>query len=162
MATGNVSAIDSDVWQLIETKTISGGNTYTFSGLNGAYRKLMIAFDMTSGYSSYPCMRFNADDTEKYAGGPFAGDFAGSSNRERTKIWLVNSPVYDGKFNCVMVFNNTDQVAPKCAEFGVSNYAADITNAVYLGTSSISSVTAFCAGGDNFGSGTIKLYGLVA
>lgn len=162
MATGSVSAIDSDVWQLIETKTISGGNTYTFSGLGGAYRKLMIAFDMTSGYSSYPCLRFNGDSGEKYAGGPFSGDFAGSSNRERTKIFLVSSPVYDSQFNCVMVWNNTDQIAPKCAEFGVSNYAADITNAVYLGTSPVSSVTALCHGGDNFGSGTIKLYGLVA
>ena len=162
MATNSVSAVDSDAWQLIETKTVSGGNTQTFSGLNGAYRKLMIVFDMTSGYSSYPGLRFNGDDGAKYAGGPVSTDMAGSSNRERTKIHLVASPIYDSQFNCVMVWNNTDQVAPKCAEFGVSNYASDITNAVYIGTSPISSVTAFCIGGDNFGSGTIKLYGLVA
>lgn len=162
MATSSVSAIDSEVWQLIETKTISGTNTQTFSGLGGAYKKLMLACDMTSGYSSYPCMRFNGDSGDKYAGGPTNSDGSGSSNRARDKIYLVASPIYDSQFNCVMVFNNTHGIGPKYAEAGVSNYAADISNALYLGTDPISSVTVFCSGGDNFGSGTMKLYGLVA
>lgn len=162
MATGSVSAVDSDVWQLIETKSVSNGNTYTFSNLSGAYKKLMLVFDTTAGYSSYPCMRFNADDSAKYAGGPTNSDGSGSSNREKNKIFLVASPVYDSQFNCMIVWTNTDQIAPKYVEAGVSNYAADLSNGVYLGTDPITSVTAFCGGGDNFGSGTIKLYGIMA
>ena len=163
MATSNVSALDPTDWSLIETKTISTAtSSFDFTGLGGKYKKLLLALNCAlSGNNGYFTMTFNSDTGTNYAGGPDSGDGSGSSNREKSRIWLTATPTYDYQMNGYIQWANCDSIAPKVAEGGVSNYAANISNAVYLGTSAISSlqvnvitVTA--------NSGTIRLYGIVA
>jgi hypothetical protein len=162
MATGSVSASDPTNWILVETKSIaSATSSFDFTGLGGTYKKLMLVLNCAlSGNNGYFTMTFN-NDGSNYAGGPTNSDGSGSSNRAKDKIWLTASPTYDYQMNGFIQWANCDSTAPKIAEKGVSNYAADISNAVYLGTSAITSlqvqvitVTA--------NSGTIQLYGILA
>lgn len=163
MATSNVSALDPTDWSLIETKTISSNtSSFTFSSLGGKYKKLLLALNCgVTGNNGYFTMTFNNDTDPNYAGGPTNSDGSGSSNREKNKIWLVASPTYDYQMNGYVQWANCDSVAPKVIEKGVSNYAADLSNGVYLGTSAVSSLEVQVIT-VSANSGTIKLYGIVA
>jgi hypothetical protein len=162
MATSNVSALDPTDWSLIETKTISTStSSFDFTGLGGKYKKLLLALNCgVTGNNGYFTMTFN-NDAENYAGGPTNSDGSGSSNRAKDKIWLTASQTYDYQMNGFIQWANCDSTVPKIAEKGVSNYAADISNAVYLGTSAISSLQVQVIT-VSANSGTIKLYGIVA
>jgi hypothetical protein len=163
MATGSVSALDPNSWSLIETKTISSStSSFTFSSLGGKYKKLLLALNCgLTGNNGYFTMTFNNDTDANYAGGPDTGDGSGSSNREKNKIWLTATPTYDYQMNGYIQWANCDSVVPKVVEGGVSNYACDVSNGVYLGTSVVSSLEVQVLT-VSANSGTVKLYGIVA
>jgi hypothetical protein len=156
MATGSVSAIDTDNWQLIETKTISSStSSINFTGLAGAYKNLMMAWNV-SGDNYYLTMRINGDTDNNYSGAAPTTDGLGASNQTKTLIWLANST---GSTNVGYVVwtncNSTDM--PKIITKGW-NTLAPIGGGIYWSFSVVDSIQLQNAG-NNISSGTVKLYG---
>ena len=61
MATGSVSALDQDNWQLITTTSPSAQTSFTLaSGISG-YKKLMLAFSFIQNVNDGVRMSFNGD-----------------------------------------------------------------------------------------------------
>lgn len=163
MATGSISASDPTNWILLETKTATSVVTvYDFTGLGGKYKKLMVALNSVgcNTTSSYAVVQFNGDTSTNYAGGPTNSDGSGSSNRERSKIWMTASPAYEYYINGFVQFANCDSAAPKILERGVTNYAADVSNGCWMGSATVDSLQVTVVGGGLFTNGTISLFGI--
>ena len=113
MATGSVSALDQDTYQLIATNTTTSGATSTFSGLSG-YKKYIIAWEgVTQDTSGNAYLQFNSDTGNNYFGGIYLID--GTSNtfrnkRDRVKLTWDN---FNTTMNGYISIENVNNGAPK-------------------------------------------------
>ena len=151
MATGTVSSINYDNWQLISTTTMAGATSYTVSSLTG-YKTLRVAVeDCVKSVADHLIFRLNGNSAAgKYAGrGGTVGYYylSGSASTASAGAFTI----YDA-----------NQSVPHSLE--IPGYGGTIDSAgVYLDPTPITSFTITSdAGTATLNSGTIKVYGIAA
>jgi hypothetical protein len=150
MATGQVSSITGDTWQLISTTTMAGAASYTVSSLTG-YKTLMVAIaSVTKSAADNLTVRFNGDTAVgNYArmGGNFSAFYLTTTT---TTTHAAAFTIYD-----------TNQSAPHRLE--ITGYTNTTDSAgVYLDPTPITSFTITTDGAATLTGGTIKVYGIAA
>ena len=151
MATGTVSSVTGDVWQLIASNTPTTSPTeIVFSSISG-YKTIMVVYKgITTGGTSSLSFKCNADGTTgNYAGG-------NSTGTENAIILVNNSSSTRGGF--AIVYDVDKSIAHKVDVAVVTNVS---TTQAYVNPVPITSITAYAAG-QTFTGGTIYLYGIAA
>lgn len=159
MAVGTVSASNTDdIWQLIATNTPSAATTSTFSSISG-YKKLMLTYQLTCASNARYYVRLNSDSTAGNYGGMTLLWASLGGARPDDRLMMTAYP--DTSTTGYWVLADTDKTTPKFIEkFG--GVSVGTLNGIYLGTSSVSSLTIAENDGGYAFSGTIKLYGVAA
>ena len=150
MATGQVSSITGDTWQLISTTTMAGAGSYTVSSLTG-YKTLMVAIaGATKSAADNLVVTFNGDT----ASGNYARLAGGNP---RFYIGTTTTTAHAAAFTIY----DTDQSAPH--RFETPGYTGTRSfMGVYLDPTPITSFTITTDGAANLTGGTIKVYGIAA
>jgi hypothetical protein len=156
MATGQVSSITSDNWQLIATNTTTSGTTSSFSF--SGYKRLLLTFNHTTAASAKAYMRFNGASTN-YGGGTWVNEYNGQFYVSNTYIGLdgISSTAHDG----YAIIENATEGAPKIIK-GASNddgYVCSI-DSCWNNTAALTSILITTA--STFSAGSISLYGIAA
>lgn len=162
MATGSVSALDQDTWQLVQTNTTTSGSTSTFSGLSG-YKKYILTFEgVTLSSDVITTLTFNSSTSNyfgrislwgepNYQGGAGNGIPLNYSNR-RTSM------------NGLFVIDNVTNGAPRTVQGTYNTANAEGTAPLYvdggwLDLAAITSIVLTPSSG-TFTAGSMKLYGI--
>ena len=165
MATGTVSSVSSDNWQLINTTTLSGStSTVTISGISG-YKKLRlhIAALNVSSTGGIRMLRFNGDST-------YANYIGGSQGPNQTYskggagMIPLNADTNETTIYTYVDIDNADQSTPKAYDGVNGNYDNGFMvfiKGLYAG-SAITSLAITDSNGNTMSSGTLKLYGIAA
>lgn len=156
MATGSVSAIDQDSWQLIETKTSLNSTSINFTGLAGAYKNLMMTWNVSTG-NSYLSLRVNGETGDYYSGCCYTTDGLGAVNQTKTQLWLSNSPG-STHLGYVVLTNCNSTTMSKIITNGWNTSGGGPFGGIYYSLSTVSSIQLECSG-SNVSSGTISLFG---
>jgi hypothetical protein len=169
MATGTVSSINQDNWQLIGTNSPTSGTSTSFTGLSG-YKKYMLVWapiTFTASTSTRITATFNADSTSgNYASVATDGvSYSGAGTYNTVRDTAISLSGYTAATHTgYLIIDNANQAIPKvCSGQG---YSTDqgyycMLNGVWLSTSTITSIELNRAGGSQtISSGTIKLYGI--
>ena len=157
MATGSVSALDQDTWQLIATNTTTSGTTSTFSSLSG-YKKYMVTWEGVARASGGVTLTFNGS-TSGYSGGDILA-YSSSQQTSHSGIRCAWNGIA-GASSGFYLIDNVNNGAPKIVKGeitdGNDNWIQHISGA-WLNTDAITSIT-FTSGGA-FSAGSMKLYGI--
>jgi hypothetical protein len=157
MATGQVSSITSDNWQLIATNTTTSGTTSSFSF--SGYKRLLLTWNVNTAASSNIYFLLNGATTN-YGGGTWVNEYNGQFNVSNTAIY-INGIVQSGNKDGYCIIENAAAGAPKLVngfdnENGyVSTIASSWNNTAALTSLAITTSSAFNAG-------SISLYGIAA
>jgi hypothetical protein len=112
MATGTVSSISGDNWQLVATNTPTSGttNTTTFSSLSG-FKKYMVM--LKTGQTSAGSFYFTINGGS--GGGVIGGGYInkGSQGQANSSGTLVLSDGNTGTMHGGVIIDNTDKPGPK-------------------------------------------------
>ena len=162
MATGSVSALDQDTYQLIATNTTTSGSTSTFSSLSG-YKEYLITWNgvsTSSNGASY--LQFNSDTGTNYFGGISLGEADGTFENKSDRIRLHYSSLRTTLSGYISI-KNVNNGAPKIVVGTTSgnaenNWQVDISGG-WLTTDAITSMV-ITTGGGTFSAGSMKLYGI--
>jgi hypothetical protein len=157
---------------LISTTALSGSSTVTVSSLSG-YNQLMILCDnvSTTGTYSSMTMRFNSDSTSKYS---VTGTIASPPDNKvfalyndynsATNVYLGEPGSSAGDYGGIrMLVSGANAAGIKTCDYFTSFVATTSArnisgNAIYTGTSVISSVSLTTSSG-NFDTGNIYIWG---
>ena len=165
MAVGTVSSVSGDVWQLINTTTLSGAtSTVTISSIAG-YKKLrlhVIALNVgTTG--GIRMLRFNGDSAyASYVGGSQGPNTTYS--RGGAGMIPLNADSNEGTIYTYIDIDNADQSTPKAYDGVNGNYDNGFMvfiKGLYAG-SAITSLAITDSNGNTMSSGTVKLYGIAS
>ena len=162
MATGSVSALDQDTYQLIATNSTTSGSTSTFSGLSG-YKQYMIAWENVSqGTNGNAFLRFNSDTADNYFGGMNLG-YTTSTRNKRDRIKLTWDD-YNQTINGYLLITNVNNGAPRLVEGlfidSQENINYQFIKGGYTPTTAITSIVITAGGAGSFTAGSMKLYGI--
>lgn len=166
MATGLVSSINYDNWQLIATNTPTSGTSSTISGISG-YKKLMVVvknITMSGGSAWYNLIRFNSDSNTNYVSTVNAG---GSTKYYNYGIAL---DVYDtaaGVRSAVVTIDNVLGIGakPVSGTGGNTDNGFAMVQGAWISDSAITSITLVASAGSNTftsNTGTFSVYGIAA
>lgn len=172
-ATGPTGAGAS--WTYIGAVDSTSGTTVNFSGLNGAYKELLLTFNnVTISSNGSFCFRLNNDAGSNYKASANR-DFGGSTYFGQTFAdvigcvgTLTTMHFSSGSFRITNA-NSTGNKAielnfkGRLSDWITSTYVPDITEAIggtYIGTSAISSINMTMVNSNTFSSGTWKLWGV--
>jgi hypothetical protein len=159
-------------FSLLSTTALTGAATITVSSLSG-YNQLMIIVDNVSTNATYPAytLRFNSDSTSKYSSvGIMVDQNSGNAYRvyqdfnSVTSIPLGEPGSSAGDYGGARILVSGANAAGiktcvvNTAYAGTTSERDYATNAVYTGTSVISSVSLLSNSG-NFDTGNIYIYG---
>ena len=151
MATGTVSSVTGDVYQLIQTTTLSASANATLSSISG-YKKIMVVGKnvVNTNGNSVLAVRFNADST--------VGNYGGADG-----LSYIPATVSNGTTASAWHFfvNDVDKAIPHMIE----TTGTTITNKVYANPAAITSIAVYADtsfGTNTFASGTIYFYGIAA
>lgn len=152
MATGTVSSITGDNWQLISSVTPTAAATeVTFSSLSG-YKTIMLSLkDVTSSGGFLSCY-FNGDLT--------GGDYVGSAaNGTGTYIGLASSSA--SARAAFAIINDVNKSIPHRVDVGVW-YTQGNSIQAWTNPTPITSITVYLDGQTFSGAGTVAIYGIAA
>lgn len=161
MATGSVSALDQDTWQLIQTNTTTSGTTSTFSGLSG-YKEYLVAFEGVSTSSSANIkLTFNSSSSNYYGGSHL--QYSNGNVENATSSIYCNNAGYNNALNGIISIKNVKNGAPKIVKgenllSGGGNYPSEVSGG-WTDISEITSIT-FTTSAGSFSAGSMKLYGI--
>jgi hypothetical protein len=158
MATGTVSSINQDNWQLIQTNTVTSGTSvsYSFSG----YKKLMLTWNqVNNGVSAQLYFRLNANSGAVYSGGAWAVNTA-NTYANTTSLFYMASQVGLPHCGWLTIEDANLSVPKRINGVGESNGYLEKYEGSFLDTTAITSMTV--TSGAAFTSGTISLYGIAA
>lgn len=153
MATGTVSTLDPNQWQLVSTVTPTSGTSVTFSSLAGYKKYLIVAKNLYTSATSNWIMQFNGDTAVgayTYSSGDIAYFQIGTGNSASpgTAMWAI--------------IDDADKSMPHLVQAKATantNWYQDY----YVTTSAITSILISTAGGTaTFTGGTIYLYGIAS
>ena len=162
MATGSVSALDQDTWQLIQTNTTTSGSTSTFSSLSG-YKKYILTLEgVTLSTNADAVLTFNSSTSNYYGRAALWGEntYSGPAS---TGIPL-NYTTYKTSMNGLYVIDNVTNGAPRTVKgiYQRGDLAGSVPITIdggWLDTSAITSMVITLSTG-TFSAGSIKLYGI--
>jgi hypothetical protein len=153
MATGTVSSVTGDVWQLIASNTPTTSPTQIdFTSIAG-YKTIMVVFKgINTGASASISFTCNNDTT--------TGDYAGGNNiGTETSIRVISNTT--GVRGGIAIIYDVDKSVPHTAWVAGQVSADRSTAQAYLEPAPITSIEAR-AGGQTFTAGTIYLYGIAS
>lgn len=156
MATGTVSSVNQEIWQLIATNSPTTGTTTTFSGLSG-YKKYILAFSALNSTN-------NPSDYQV----TFNGSSSGYTSRSESPTSAVssNSDIRIGRgtaLDAYLTIDNANLEVPKIVQ-GVGTPSGSDGYLVYgawVTASAITSITITISAG-TYNSGSVRLYGVAA
>lgn len=166
MATGTVSSINYDNWQLIATNTPTSGTSSTISGISG-YKKLMVVVKnvtMSGGAAWYNLIRFNSDSNTNYVSTANGG---GSTYFYNYGIALDFFNTAAGVRSAVVTIDNALGLGAKTVSgtAGNTDNGFCMVQGAWINDSAITSVTLVPSGGSNTftsNTGTFSVYGIAA
>lgn len=161
MATGQVSSLTGDNWQLIATNTPTSGTSTSFTSISGYSKLRLICSNLAFGGSSAQLLcRFNSDSGSNYIGA------ASGYSSATSEAWSTAATLVGGANTNHYIFidiENVDKTFPKRIQ-GVwgdqSTGIGDVINGIYIGSSAITSITLLDSSGNTIAGGTVYLYGL--
>jgi hypothetical protein len=163
MATGTVSSVNYDNWQLIASVTANSGTSTTTvaTGISG-YKKLLLVWnDIVISSASYLAMRFNSASTN-YIGGAWANEYNGTMIADSARGYVEAYATTSFK-NGYAYIENVLSVAPKTYQgFGDTQGYANSFGGAWNNSDAITSVALVPGSSQTFSSGTVKLYGIAA
>jgi len=152
MATGSVSAIDREEYQLIESKSASGA-TVTFNAFSGYKHLWLTGKAITKSGSDYIVVRPNNNST--------IGNYAAAiSSGAETKIWC--SPgIATSQAMSLKIFD-VDKTTPKHFAASYDTSVPSNEQDAFIDTVAVTSLVILTHSGATFTGGTFYLYGIVA
>jgi len=153
MATSNVSAIDREEYQLIESKSASG-TSVTFNAFSGYKHLWLTAKAITKSAGDHIAVRPNNDSTiGSYAVPRISGEGA---------TFLISGNTASSQAATFLIYN-VDKTTPKHVAFSYDNAAPSNESGAYIDTVAVTSLVVTTNGGSvTFTGGTFYLYGIVA
>ena len=152
MATGSVSAIDREEWQLIESKAATG-TSLTFNAFSGYKHLWLTGKAITKASTDYVMVRPNNNSTQ----GNYA--YANSSGTD-TRYYTAGNTA-SAQATSFKIFD-VDKTTPK--HVAVTYDASQPANEpdAFVDTVAVTSLVVYTNGGAAFTGGTFYLYGIVA
>jgi hypothetical protein len=152
-------------WNLLQTWTLGGVNTFTFSGLSGYKSYKIITPLMSCGGSSTLQMRINGDSAFNYSMGYHGGNTSGFNSPGQAQFNIFNSS--GTPFQFVANINQANSSGNKSVDIdylGQGGEAALKLWGSYGTTSAVNSITIFNANNNNFSASNasanlVHLYG---
>jgi hypothetical protein len=151
MATGTVSSVSGDVWQLISSQASTSGTSITFSGISG-YKKLLLTGQSVSWADNCSSYVLPNNDT---TGGNYSGY---SSDAGFRWTGTANSQPRAPFFT----IDNADKSMPHFVECAAMYSNLFTGNDIYPVASPITSLVISNTGSIAFNGGTVYLYGIPA
>lgn len=154
MATGTVSAIDRDEWQLISTQAMNGLNTHTFSSLSGYKTYWIVGKGLTSATAAGINVTVNNDNSSASYVNGWAVDNASAGFQISVAVTSSRAMSFQ--------IDNADKAVPH--QVRTTTYASGYpTNPgdAYVDPVVITSLK-ISTGGVNFTGGTVYLYGIAS
>lgn len=161
MATGTVSSLSGDNWQLVATNTPTSGTSTSFTSLTG-YKKYRVIWNNLAfnGSDASIMLRFNSDSNNNYIGAA-SGFSAATSEGWSTAAILTGYPTTN-HYGFIDI-EDADKTFPKKMQgaYGSSGLGyGDVLNGIYIGSGAITSITLLDSSGNTIAGGTVYLYGL--
>lgn len=157
MATGTVSSINQDNWQLIATNTTSSGtsSTFSFSG----YKRLLLAWDnITSATATYLSFSLNSSTSGYVGGGWLPGN---NGYNSYSTIGVLDPFATTGDRSGYLYIENTASSAPKTYQgWGNDDSFPFILNGAWINSSAVTSLQVQFTGGQTFTGGSFSIYGI--
>lgn len=157
MATGQVSSISDDNWQLVATNTTTSGTTFTFSSLSG-YKKYMLVWDtIVTTANSQIYLTFNSSSTNYSGVSSGDGLNSGLYYTSRINLSAYNNTLHAGH----IYIDYVNQTAPKIVDGHFNdNSVGGFVKGMWNGGSAVTSIV--ITSSSAFTSGSVSLYGIAA
>jgi hypothetical protein len=153
MATGNVSAIDREEWQLIESKSATG-TSVTFNAFSGYKHLWLTGKAIDKSGSDGISVRPNNNSTQ---GNYVAGADDGTDTRFRVAGTIAATQAMSFKIYDV------DKTTPKQVSCSYAYVVPENEQDAFIDTVAVTSLRVYTNGGSvTFTGGTFYLYGIVA
>lgn len=155
MATGTVSSITYDNWQLVATNSITSGSSSSFSC--SGFKRLMFSWTGVSSTNQHIYLTLNGS-TSGYAGGAWINEYNGQFAQTTSRLYLsgISSDSHDG---CITIEDTLSAAPKRMIGFGNDNGYTTSIGGSWNNTAAVTSLV-FQTGG-TFSAGSISLYGLV-
>jgi hypothetical protein len=153
MATSNVSAIDREEWQLIESKSATG-TTVTFNAFSGYKHLWLTGKAITKNSATHIAVRPNNDTT--------IGSYALVRGAGEQPEFLMQDNTAASCAASFQIFN-VDKTTPKKVNTTYNTGVPQNEQDAYIDTVAVTSLAVSCYNGTStFTGGTFYLYGIVA
>ncbi len=154
MATSNVSAIDREEWQLIESKAATG-TSITFNAFSGYKHLWLTGKAITKSGTDYIAARPNNNST--------VGNYASAVGYGKgTEIFVTTSISGTAMAASMMIFD-VDKTTPKHFSAAYDPSTPSNEHEAFVDTVAVTSLVVYTYGGSvTFTGGTFYLYGIVA
>jgi hypothetical protein len=161
MATGSVSAIDQDNWQLISTTSFNGSSQYTLqTGMAGAYKSLMVAWQCSSKQGDAVAqIQFNTDTTSGNYGSTCWWSEAAVYQTSLTGL-IIDGYNSLSATNGYAIFDNCNSSTAPVTTREAGGYSMSGASGIWHGYSAVTSVNFRSKDGQSFTTGTVKLFGI--
>jgi len=164
MATGSVSAIDQENWQLISTTSFTSTNNYALStGLGGVYKSLMVVWRSTSKDNQAKAMiQFNSDTTDGNYGSTAWWTETTNFNWVRNGMIIASSADFGSTTESgYAIFDNCNQSVIPVITRDAGGQSGSGAKGLWLGYAPVTSINFRTTNASyNFHEGTVKLFGL--
>ena len=151
MATGTVSSLEPNQYQLISTNTVTAAVSTTFSSLSG-YKEYMVVWECTAATAATLFLRFNGSSTN------YGGGFVGIVSVTISGIAVSQNA--NAAEEGYAIIKNADKAVPKIISGGGGVATVGQVVGVWNNTAAITSIVLQIASGTYTGS--VSLYGIAA
>lgn len=162
MATGSVSAIDQDNWQLISTTSFNGSSQYTLqTDMAGAYKSLMVVWKAVSKESGAKSqIQFNTDTTDgNYSS--MAWQAESTNNAASTTGLIIDAtPDFSSNAGGYAIFDNCNSAIVPVITRDAGGRGTSGAKGVWHGYAAVNSINFRSQSGNSYTTGTVKLYGI--
>ena len=153
MATGSVSAIDREEWQLI-TSTAATGTSVTFNAFSGYKHLWLVGKAITKSSTDYVAVRPNNNST--------SGNYAQTYGSGTESKFLTYGSTASSQAVSFQIYD-VDKTTPKKAFASYDASVPTLPQDAFIDTVAVTSLVVYTNGGSaTFTGGTFYLYGIVA
>lgn len=153
MATGSVSAIDREEYQLIESKAATG-TSITFNAFSGYKHLWLTGKAITKSGSDNIAVRPNNNSTQ--------GNYVAGADNGRDTYFLSSGAASTAQGMSFRIYD-VDKTTPKKVSCSYTYVVPENDHDAFIDTVAVTSLVVFTAAGSvTFTGGTFYLYGIVA
>jgi len=163
MATGTVSSIVGEGWQLISTITPTSGTSASLATGIAGYKKLLVVWDRVMMSSSSGINFTLNGSTSGYFGGSYTNEYNGQLIGSYTDIRTHGNITATDYIHGYFYINNVLESVPKTIN-GMSDVTGYVitVDSCWNNTDAVTSITVRSNNSATLTGGTIKLYGIAA